>query len=285
MNTRTINVFILIHRYKAMFNAVNIYDNRDKLIQDLKNDIDKYTSNKENLDKDLQLDYITYPDVVYDNDHMIVNELVDPIIKVNINHWLVIDGLDIVKIKDHNTMLNNYDNLYKISHDATMSRGTDLDSIREKFVSDLCTPNITSFERAKLIAVIGNTYDLTESSIDDNKEDLSDKIVKNIIEIRSEYENTDDPENEWELVNNTVDRLLECCNIKNLEVKKCTYNGQPIEYNDIVRKLLSHVFPNYLTQVNILDTLDDNYIIETDKCKIIRSIGGSLRVELNHDKE
>jgi hypothetical protein len=202
-----------------------------------------------------------------------------------IENYISIDGYDNpIKIKDFSSMMKNYDTMIDYSYESTKKRvTTDLDDLRDRYLSKLGDNIYSMADKSMYIAIIGNTYDLTESIIDNNKEDLSDKITEEIKNIRYEYENTEDPENEWEFINQQVETILK--GDKDITIKKCTYNGKEIEYDELVRKLISHVFPQYLTQVDINTTLDDYYIIETDKCKIIRSIGGDIRVERVHDKE
>jgi hypothetical protein len=63
------------------------------------------------------------------------------------------------------------------------------------------------------------------------------------------------------------------------EVKSCTYNGEAIELRDLVDKIQMHTLPAYLTQINIMDTLQDEFTIETEKGTIHRKQGGILELE------
>lgn len=289
----------VMHKYKVTSDAVNIYSNPDNLVKRMQIDLNRLTQSIElDKDEDIKLEYITYVDMmfqvitslsVYIVDNMLPKEIVD-YFKNNpqnfvIENYISIDGYDNpIKIKDFSNMMKNYDTMIDYSYESTKKRvTTDLDDLRDRYLNKLGDNECSMADKSRYIAIIGNTYDLTESIIDNNKEDLSDKITEEIKNIRYEYENTEDPENEWEFINQQVETILK--GDKDITIKKCTYNGKDIEYDELVRKLISHVFPQYLTQVDINTTLDDYYIIETDKCKIIRSIGGDIRVERVHNKE
>ena len=72
------------------------------------------------------------------------------------------------------------------------------------------------------------------------------------------------------------DKVENDINMANSEVLSCKYNGKDISVDDICLKLHSHTFPQYLTQINIQDTLDDEYEIVTSKGTIHRSKGGKI---------
>jgi len=291
----------VMHKYKVTSDAVNIYSNPDNLVKRIKSDLDKHSYAMEhdlNTNNVYELEYIVYADMMFKTInslgiHIVDNLLPKKVVEYFANHpskfvienYLSIDGYDKpIAIKDFSLMMKNYDSLLEYSYESTKKRvTTDLDDLRDRYMSKLGDNTYSPRDKSMFIAIIGNTYDLTESIIDNNKEDLSDKITEEIKNIRYEYENTEDPENEWEFINQQVETILK--GDKDITIKKCTYNGKEIEYDELVRKLISHVFPQYLTQVDINTTLDDYYIIETDKCKIIRSIGGDIRVERVHDKE
>ena len=65
-----------------------------------------------------------------------------------------------------------------------------------------------------------------------------------------------------------------------IEFKRCVYNGKEISQEDMLNTLESHVLPAYLKpQVNIMDTLDDSYRIETNKMVIVRDQGGEIHAK------
>lgn len=292
-----ITFFNVLHRYKVTLDAENIYKDpvllKERLFSDIqKQDLEQYIDSEE--ENTVNLEYITYTDMVFNNlenisvsiiHNMLPKRVVEYFTANNdrfmIKNYLVVDGYkEPLLIKDLTAVMRGYEEVLDYSYTVTRNRcidGSTLDNVREEHMKKISDSNLSMKDKAFEVAIIGNTYDLTEAIIDNNKEDLSEKITEEIKSTREEYENTEDPENEWELVNRQVEALLK--DDKDIEIKKCTYNGEEIEYNDLVERLMSHVFPQFITQIDIRDTLDDNYIIETDKCKIIRSIGGQIRVE------
>jgi hypothetical protein len=109
-------------------------------------------------------------------------------------------------------------------------------------------------------------------TIDEHEEEFQNQMIDDILTVRRD---DDCIKNELDIVNKFMaDNKLE-------EVKKCTYNGEEITVNDLVEKLHSHVLPAYLTQINILDTLQDEYTIETENGTIHRQNGGKLILEVD----
>lgn len=109
------------------------------------------------------------------------------------------------------------------------------------------------------------------NNIDENKNEFQECLIQDIISTRKE-EYGDDIKNELDLLNKILAKndMTE----KNCKIENCTYNGADISIEDLVSKLLTHVYPEFLTQININDTLDDKYIINTSKGKIIRDRNG-----------
>lgn len=116
---------------------------------------------------------------------------------------------------------------------------------------------------------ITSIYLLTqqELDIDSNNEEAQEQIRNTIKKIREE--NEDEIQNELDMVNKVIqDSLPEDHDA--LQIKSCTYNGQKMDPDELIRKLAFHMLPAFMTQVNILDTLDDSYTIVTSYGTIVR---------------
>ena len=112
---------------------------------------------------------------------------------------------------------------------------------------------------------------LMVKNIDDHKQEFEDIMVRDILTIREEEMGK--LRTEFDIVEKFMkDNGLE-------EVKSCTYNGEAIELRDLVDKIQMHTLPAYLTQINIMDTLQDEFTIETEKGTIHRKQGGILELE------
>lgn len=114
---------------------------------------------------------------------------------------------------------------------------------------------------------------IINKNMDDNKDKYQEEMVQSLVKSRDE-EYGDEIKNELDLVNKVM--VENDINMANSEVLSCKYNGKDISIDDICLKLHSHTFPQYLTQINIQDTLDDEYEIVTSKGTIHRSKGGKI---------
>lgn len=102
------------------------------------------------------------------------------------------------------------------------------------------------------------------------------EIMGAIIDTRKENK-ADEAQNEFDIVNSALESNYP--GKRNWQVLKCVYNGEVIEPDEMVYKLKSHMLPDFLTQVDIRDTLEDEYTIETNFCIVKRSKGGSISIE------
>ena len=117
---------------------------------------------------------------------------------------------------------------------------------------------------------------LLDNFIEENKEELQESFLDAMIH-NPEIDN-DIPKTELELVNIEITNILKD-EAKDLQFQECRYNGKVISQEELLNELNSHVFPQFLTQKNINDTLDDEYRIDTDKLTIIREPGGALHLK------
>ena len=110
----------------------------------------------------------------------------------------------------------------------------------------------------------------------EENEEAQEEIRENIREVRRKMleEEEDDIQNELDLVNkavrDTINENFPKDKMIDFQIEECTYNGEPISTEDLITKLSNHMLPAFMTQVNILDTLDDTYSIKTTIGTIIR---------------
>lgn len=102
------------------------------------------------------------------------------------------------------------------------------------------------------------------------------EIMGAIIDTRKENK-ADEAQNEFDIVNSALESSYP--GKRNWQVLNCVYNGQKIDPDDMIYRLKSHMLPDFLTQIDIRDTLDDEYTIETNFCIVKRSKGGSISIE------
>lgn len=116
---------------------------------------------------------------------------------------------------------------------------------------------------------ITSIYILTHQELDEvSKNEKAQEEIRNTIKnIREENEN--EIKNELDMVNKVIQDAFPD-NQEELCIDSCTYNGQEMDQNELITKLASHMLPAFMTQINILDTLDDSYTIKTNLGTIIR---------------
>ena len=79
--------------------------------------------------------------------------------------------------------------------------------------------------------------------------------------------------NELEMLNAVLRESFTKEEISNMNILKASYNSKEMETEEIFGILSTHILPQYMTQIDIRDTKDDTYTIETDLCTIVRESG------------
>jgi hypothetical protein len=105
---------------------------------------------------------------------------------------------------------------------------------------------------------------------------LKETIIKNRRKIVEEEEK--EIKNEFELLEKQVQNSL--CGKCDLKINNCKYNGIDLSYDELVEELYSHKFPQYMTEKNIQDTLDDEYEIDSNYFYIKRTKGGNINIKI-----
>lgn len=194
----------------------------------------------------------------------------------------------LMKINDYQKAIDNLEDIYYSTLNE-FKESLDEDNIDPyKFRDDLLkdqamiTSSKEEAEKNKLLyvensMVITSLYTLYSELLDTmNTEKTQEAIRTAIIEERIEH-GEDQPRNELDIVNNSIKQFFPK-DYERVEVDSCTYNGEDISHADLINKLSSHMLPQYITQVDITTTLDDNYTIKTNLGTIVRSKGGKITV-------
>ena len=139
-------------------------------------------------------------------------------------------------------------------------------------------PNTLDFMRAT--TVLGYIYQVIDNEIETHREKIQEDMNASIKQVREEQEENAEVQNEFDIVNKQIRAVLRDPKEREEdEFESCTYNGEPISQEDMVAKLTSHVLPQFLIpQIDINETLDDYYHIETKKLIITREVGGSMKI-------
>lgn len=195
-----------------------------------------------------------------------------------INFFLLTPSGDIFKISDFDKINNNIDKIQKISEDNlakfnTVSEHLDRLKLNEKTI---CLGNIdkdTISEFSEKMVEEVRVSVLTKSLQDyifDYVEKGKDIVEKSTIDSINQTRDEDDKDitNEMKIIQSIFEEFLS----EDSTIESCEYNGKTIEPEALVQTLLSHMLPEYMTQVNIFDTLDDNFEITfKNGTKILRT--------------
>lgn len=187
----------------------------------------------------------------------------------------IISNIDSIKTKVKEKLMNNYEK-YRDQMEAEEKDQKNL----EITVDDISkySSNVLSYVKTSYLGY--NLSKVMNKYIDDNEDTIQEGINKSILDARMEdADNT--VKNELDLINKIMlDHGLNANN-KDAEVKKCIYNGEEIDINKLVSLLYSYTFPEYITQVNIQDTMEDTYEIQMNGYTLKRAKGGKISITKN----
>lgn len=137
--------------------------------------------------------------------------------------------------------------------------------LKNKLIDDKLPPleyGAIAFEIALIYMYLNEHTEELTTGDNENKviESVADKYGEKEIEVT----------NELEMLSVVLNEKFTKDQINNMNILKASYNGKDMESDEILGILSTHVLPQYLTQIDIRDTKDDTYTIETDLCTIIR---------------
>ena len=153
------------------------------------------------------------------------------------------------------------------------SLGTDLDEL-ESLLKTLIQEKRDALENEDYLSFVSysvqitSLYILTEGKIEHilENEDELDKVFTSIGELGEE----EDVTNELDMLNSLLRNNFSLEELQSMEVLNSSYNGKEMDNDEIMDVLASHMLPEYITQIDIRDTAEDTYTIETSICTIIR---------------
>lgn len=240
----------LVETYSELEDAINNY--RDKIEEDIRYECDIFSLYvpKDNNEK---------------------NELSKRIREIDDIQFYVINlNGKILKISDYDKMMGNIDLIKRL---GTEEISKDIDGYRDEALRlTHLDPEENLIDCIRGSVILNTVYNILDNILDENKKRLENAIVDELIEQRKEEENARGITNELEMVDSVIDKYFPGKK-EEVEILSCEYNGEPIDQGDLVDKLASHVFPQYLTQIDIRTTLEDTYIIKTNMGNIVREKG------------
>ena len=178
--------------------------------------------------------------------------------------------LSIEKLRDE-----NIDTIYSSFVKETMDRRDSLSTLAQK------DANKYKLEYLSVCMMLTSAYIIVEDRLDELKDDkeANDEMVQAIIEERENEIEEHEIENELDMLNAMIKECIPKDKRNDLQIESCTYNGKSMTQEEIVNKLSSHMLPEFMTQVNILDTLEDQYEIVTNNYIITREKGGEISIK------
>lgn len=195
---------------------------------------------------------------------------------IEIVNYMVLNNGEIKKIKNFDIVKNNIERISNIGIEEM--RKSDLEKERNICEREI-ERNDDEIKKLCLIVRLVCMFNLMEEEID-NKGEVMEKDLENIV-VKEREKEMEIIKNEFDLLNNMLRKKLGREELKNLEVLECKYNGVEIGHGELVEELMSHMFPEYLREKNIEDTLEDTYEIETNYVKIKREEGGNIMIKMN----
>ena len=242
------------------FSFIKDYNTRLELVNKIKILIEKFFDNKELSGFNLKF------------------HLINPIGEIFIinDFEKISNNIEYLNQSYNEEIMNNFEQYQKENEEKEKNKKSLLNITNlEEYNKELENIVISQYVGECLSRVINK-------NIDENKDEFQECLIQDIISTREE-EYGNELKNELDLLNKILAKndMTE----KNCKIESCTYNGTEISIEDLVSKLLTHVYPRFLTQININDTLDDKYIINTSKGKIIRDRNGISIIPMEEEKE
>ena len=203
-------------------------------------------------------------------DVIILNKITIPKENVEIKFFIMTPDAQVYIVKDFEKITSQIDKLNQQVRKSIMDNYLDFQMERDRLENEYKDDKGNDMTDTQAMVLSQSLTKLMLKTIDEHEEEFQNQMNADILSVRKE---DDSIKNELDIVNKFMaDNKLE-------EVKSCKYNGEEITVNELVEKLHSHVLPAYLTQINIMDTLQDEYEIVTENGTIYRKHGGTLSLE------
>lgn len=203
-------------------------------------------------------------------DVIILNKITIPKEDVEIKFFIMTPDAQVYIVKDFEKITSQIDKLNQQVRKSIMDNYLDFQMERDRLENEYKDDKGNDMTDTQAMVLSQSLTKLMLKTIDEHEEEFQNQMNADILSVRKE---DDSIKNELDIVNKFMaDNKLE-------EVKSCKYNGEEITTDELVEKLHSHVLPAYLTQINIMDTLQDEYEIVTENGTIYRKHGGTLSLE------
>ena len=203
-------------------------------------------------------------------DVIILNKITIPKEDVEIKFFIMTPDAQVYIVKDFEKITSQIDKLNQQVRKSIMDNYLDFQMERDRLENEYKDDKGNDMTDTQAMVLSQSLTKLMLKTIDEHEEEFQNQMNADILSVRKE---DDSIKNELDIVNKFMaDNKLE-------EVKSCKYNGEEITVDELVEKLHSHVLPAYLTQINIMDTLQDEYEIVTENGTIHRKHGGTLSLE------
>ena len=269
-----IDLYCIINNNRIASEKVAVFNDIDKLASSIIND-----KEKDNIVKFLYLDLILDDENRKQLMIKIFSEFNNQ--EMLIKYYLIMTDSNIIGIKKFDAIKDNIEEIENIGYDNIKKEVT-LDNIENKLeeYNKKIEESIDKIEYIQNIVYIGSIYHLYDNEIENHKKDMNDSLVDIVKTTREKLVNEDKKyiKNEFDLLSEKIEKLLN--GKTGLEIISCSYNGQEISYDSLIEEIFSHKFPEFMTEKNIMDTLDDEYIIEANFMDIIRTKGGKIDIRL-----
>ena len=203
-------------------------------------------------------------------DVIILNKITIPKENVEIKFFIMTPDAKVYIVKDFEKITSQISKFNQQVRKSIMDNYLDFQMERDRLENEYKDDKGNDMTDTQVMILSQSLTKLMLKTIDEHEEEFQNQMNSDILSVRKE---DDSIKNELDIVNKFMaDNKLE-------EVKSCKYNGEEITVNELVEKLHSHVLPDYLTQINIMDTLQDEYEIRTENGTIHRKHGGTLSLE------
>jgi len=274
-----INLYHIINNNKISSDKYPIFNDIDKLIQSIINDYKK--NNIQEINKFMYIDLIIKNE---DRSRLMIDIFTniqdkDLIIK---NYIIIPDGR-IIGIKNFETTINNLNEIKNMGYNIIYNN-ISLDTISNEInkIENKIKSSNNIIEYIQNIVKLGTIYEVLEKEYDIREEKMENTLKKIVKDKYTEIIKEDEEEikNEFQLLSNQLKPYMK--NKEGLEIINCKYNNEELSYDKLVEELYNHKFPQYITEKNIIDTLEDEYEIDTNYFYIKRNKGGNISIQIKN---
>lgn len=205
--------------------------------------------------------------------------------KFTIKTYLILPTGESMGIKDFDKIYENLKKIEEIGINTLKSNDKQKKETFEQFRDRMLSIKNNATTVGEVMAAttgLAYIYELIDQYIEDHRVELQNNMYASIKEVREEQEENEELSTELEMINKHAKTVLKD-DIED-QFLQCIYNGEEITQEEMIKRLSNHMLyeedVKNEDQIYILNTLDDEYRIETKKLIITREYGGSIKVSL-----